>query len=258
MKLQNYILASLIILIVLVLIDISVGIWYWNRLNLIFNSTEFNNILTPLLTISAVIIYAWALNTTRNQNKIILSQSIKPFYEKEIQKYVDKAKVIKIESNLSRDENINGLNYIEHISDTLLSMTQNEDFINDYNISKSKSDFVYTKDYFEKRSYFGELKFIYIFALNINPISFLYGDLKSLIEEINNSKLIQEDKLLLKNQIHRTFLSEYMELIRQMDKNRFYPPIPLIYNSIFSNEIKFELLSQTSFREHFTYFETEF
>jgi len=64
--------------------DLLSGIWYWNRLNLKFDSGEFNNILTPLLTLIATPIYAFALYTTIKQNKIAHRQNLKPFYEKKL------------------------------------------------------------------------------------------------------------------------------------------------------------------------------
>jgi len=93
MKTIKYFLIALIfILIILISIDLSTGIWYWNKLNLKFDSNEFNNIATPILTMIATPIYALALYTTIRQNKITLSQNLKPFYEKEIDNLILKAK----------------------------------------------------------------------------------------------------------------------------------------------------------------------
>lgn len=75
-KIIYFLIALLSILILLILIDLSTGIWYWNKLNLKFNSSEFNNIVTPILTMIATPIYAWALYTTIKQNKIALSQNL--------------------------------------------------------------------------------------------------------------------------------------------------------------------------------------
>ena len=70
------IICLLIAIIFLLLIDILIGTWYRNRLELSFSSSEFNNILTPLSSFFAVVIYSVALFTTIRQNKLINSFKI--------------------------------------------------------------------------------------------------------------------------------------------------------------------------------------
>jgi ABC-type uncharacterized transport system permease subunit len=84
MKYARIIFGLLIVLIILVTIDLTTGIWFWNRKNLMFEPSNFNNTLTPIISFCAFIVYTIALFTTIRQNKIILSQNIKPFFEKQI------------------------------------------------------------------------------------------------------------------------------------------------------------------------------
>ena len=88
MKYARIIIGLLIVLIILVTIDLTTGIWFWNKKNLMLEPSNFNNILTPIISFCAFIVYSLALITTIRQNKIILSQNIKPFFEKQIDEYL--------------------------------------------------------------------------------------------------------------------------------------------------------------------------
>lgn len=257
MKIKQIIIFLLCIATLLLLTDLITGIWYWNRLNLKFDSEKFNNIITPLFTIIATIIYAFALFTTINQNKIILSQNLKPLYEKEIEILITKSRDIKIKGEITNDAEpieITALNYIKAINNTIINLSQNNEFIEDY--SKYKNNELLTRDYFKSRNYFGKLLFLSEFAFGINQVSFLYQEIKLLIQEINQSKLISDDKELLKKQIKRNLLSEYMAFIDFMDKHPLIvPPIPIVFD--LQENIEFKLLSKTNFREHFDWFKSE-
>ena len=255
-KSKHILIIVLSLFITLLCIDIFAGIWYWNRNNLIFNSTKFNNIVTPFLTIVSVIIYAWALFTTTKQNKIILSQNIKPFYEREIEKLYKKAKKTKIKGKILEQKEINLINYTKHIRYTFITLKNNKEFQEDYDMSFSDSNF--DDNHFDERSYILELLFLTQFTSKLNQVNFFYSDLKSFIEEINNSKLIPEDKFLLKKQIERTFLLEYMRLVRILKSGSLLPPIPMFLDYPRKEKIDFKSLGETDFAEHYDYFEQQF
>lgn len=242
--------------IIILLIEIGIGVWYWNELKP-FNSSDFNNVVTPSLSFVAIIIYAWALANTIRQNKIILSQSIKPYYEKEIENKVSEAKKILIDVdvlNLERHEKVNPLNYIRIITTTIASLSQNKDFVEDY--KKSESHKPLNKNSFKEKSYYKEVLFLTKFTLNIHEVYFFYEDIKSLIQEINDSKLIDEEKLLLKKKIKRALLSEYLAFIDYEDKNPLLAiKIPNIYG--FQDEVEYLHISKTAFRQHYDYFKSE-
>jgi len=258
MKTTNIIIILIIIAIGLLLADLLTGIWYWNRLNLKFDPNNYNNIITPTFAVVATIIYGLALFNTIKQNKIILSQNIKPYYEKEIENLKTKAEAIIIDGTLlSQTEpvKINALNFIKVINDTIIGLSQNNEFLEDYKKYENKE--ALTKEYFEKRNYYGKLLFLTEFTIGVNSISFFYRDIKLLIEEINQSKLIPEERELFKKRIKRTLLNEYMAFIDFMDKHPLIvPPIPIIYD-LQKEKIEFKLLSQTNFREHFDWFKSE-
>jgi len=264
MKIKHIVIFLLCFAILLLLTDLITGIWYWNRLNLKFNSANFNNIITPSFTIIATLIYGFALfNTVNqnkiilNQNKIILSQNLKPHYEKEIDILITKSREIKIEGESTNDDKqikIDALNYIEAINDCIIKLSKNKEYLEDY--SKYENNELLNIDYFKSRNYFGNLLFLSQFTIEINSISFFYEDIKILIQEINQSKLITEDKELLKKRIKKNLLSQYISFIEFMDNQPLIvPPIPVLYN--FQDKIEFKLLSKTNFRKYFDWFKSE-
>lgn len=257
-RLLIYSIISLAILIVILLvIDILTGILFWNRYNLIFEPNNFNNILTPILTIISTAIYATALFITIKQNKIILSQNIKPHYEREIEAYIAEADNIKIINNsIHKDQDITAKNYIKYINESIFSLAKNEEFHEDYD--KYNSNEKITVNHVMKRDYIYDLMFLTEFTM-LSKVSFFYDKLKEIIEEINKSKLIEEDKQLLKKRIERSLLSEYLAFIDFEDKHiNLIPPIPLLYQDIGKSEVEFGQISKTGFRKNYEYFKKEF
>ena len=123
----------LVLIIILLVIDIFTGIWYWNRNNLIFNPVNFNNILTPILTLLAIIIYGIALFTSIEQNKILHNQNIKPYYLKEIKNLKNRAKKTEINHlGVFDEEKVHLLNYTKYLMSAITKLTKSNDFINDY------------------------------------------------------------------------------------------------------------------------------
>lgn len=260
MKLKSliYVLIVLGVLITLLLtIDILTGIWYWNQYNLIFDSSEFNNLLTPSLTVIATIIYATALFLSLKQNRIVLNQNIKPHYEREIENLINDAHNIKIESKtIHNDQNINVTNYIQFINESILSLARNEEFLEDYK-DYIEGKIITTKHIMD-RDYVYEIMFLSGFTI-LNKTSFFYDRLKDFIEEINHSKLILEDKDLIKKRIKGSLLSDYISFIEFEDKHEnIIPPIPLLYDDISKTDLRFAPISKTDFRKHYEYFKKEF
>lgn len=271
MKTEHILLLLLLILITLISIDLLTGIWFWNKYNLLFSAENFNNIFTPILTMLATIIYGIALFISIRQNKIILSQSIKPYYEKEIKKLAKRAKKTIIENKIIfPNEKINALNYIRFINKSVfedeiiggnnikfVGLLKSQEYLDD--LSRFRNGEELSWGYIENREYIAQLLFLLNFA-TINPIFFLYSDIKTLIQEINQSKLLQEEKSLLKKRIKSNLLSEYMAFILFLDNSPSkYPPIPLIDASRIMNDkgVEFKTINETNFREHYDWFKKE-
>jgi hypothetical protein len=245
----------LIITIVLILIDIAIRCFFGFNFQLFFESAYFNNIVTPIATCIAVYIYTMALFNSVKQNKILLSQTIKPYFEKEIERLIKESdeiiiRTVLIKNKIMKDKIINVKNYIDLINDICIELSKNEDFKNDFN--DFEKGILYKKNHFEERSYYSEVLFLNQFVSEIGVIPFFYDKIKILIEEINISKLIEEDKILIKNSIKRTFLAEYFSFIKFLDSHPpfFMPPIPCIMSSS-NNNIEFKNFNHTPFRNHY-------
>ena len=244
---QRYFLIILLVITSFLLTLNIIGYCCDNKLNLVFDSSEFNNIVTPILTIVATFIYAFALFTTIKQNKIALSQNIKPYYLDEIKKFEKKAKKVVVnDETVFPGEKITAENYISYIMKALVELTKNEQYKEDYkNHSKGTK---LTNEYIRTRTYYNLVMFLTGYTFHLSDINFLQSEIASLVGEINLSKLIEEDKILLKKQIDRTFFQNYLSFIEFEDKHDFAPQIPILFRRPLESDIYFEKLSQTNFR----------
>lgn len=241
-----------IAILVLVIIVILMGIYTWKLSCSDFDSNEFNNIATPFIALSAAIIYAIALFHSIKQNKIILSQGINPFYDKEIDKLIKKAKKIEfVNDYLYQNEKVNALNYVEYITKSLISLSNNKTFMEEYNKEMFENNEIYKKMNSNNSNYAHETDFLYQFTVRNEQIMSLYGDIKSLIIEINRTSLIKEHKQILKSRIKRELkISKYIDLNANINS---YPKIPLIYHP----KEPINSLRNTSFGDFFEFFNKE-
>jgi hypothetical protein len=259
MKYKKIILFLLGVFILLLTIDLVTGVWFWNRNYLEFSSQLFNNILTPIISLIAVIIYSFALYQSIKQNKImhsqyriLFSQNIKPYYEKEIEFLLTKAEGLTIK-NLTLElgqTSFNALNYTSGIYSAISLLIYNQEFQEDVKSYKDGNKFKY--DYLEKRSYYNCFLFLTQYLTIMNPIDSFYSESKSLIEEIKLSNLLSEDKTMLKKRINRLLIKPYLDLVLffNSNKNFIFP----IYNPL-KPEIEFKPFSETAFTKHFDWFQ---
>jgi len=100
--------------------------------------------------------------------------------------------------------------------------------------------------------------FISNFSIGIGEIFFLHGDIRTLITKIETSKLIPEDKNLLKARIYSEFLAEYMEFITLDRKHQITPKFPDIYQGTKLAEIEFKKISETGFGSSYEWIKKEY
>ncbi len=217
-------------------------------------SEEFNNIITPILTIIATVIYAWALINTIKQNDIILSQTIKPHFEGEIEDLLNEARGVILDSRtLKINHEIHALNYVREVNNSLARLCKDEHFLKDLESFENNNSINYST--LKERSYFGEILFLNQ-LITMNGVDFFYGNVKLLLEEISQSKLIEVEIELLKKKIYRKLLNEYMAFIKFCDENKaFVPKIPFLKDA---KSIEYKSLSDTSFRRYYDLFKLEF
>ena len=250
------------IIIFLLVIDIFTGIWYSNRHNLQFDSGIFNNILTPILTFIATIIYGIALFTTINQNKIIISQNLKPYYERELENLIERGKNLIIYGAIPKEGDRSkrtGLDYPKLIMDSIFELKNNAEYIEDLDSYMLGSEL--TMEYIEKRDYYNITQFLNSFSIGFTDTTFFYIEIRRLVEEIESSKLLDIEKQLLKKRIKSELLSEYMATIKFLDNEIYdFPKIPMY--SISNIKLEFKELNKTTFRKDYDWFiqhlETQF
>ncbi len=215
----------IIILIILVAIDIGTGIWYWNRLNLKFDSTQFNNIATPIVSIVSFIIIFFTLLVSMRQNSINLSLSIKSYFERKIDLLLDEAKNTKLNdaivANLFPNENYNGINYVNSIVKSIKLLERNEQFKDDYREFKELGN-SRDREYYKERDYYKIVLYLNQFTLSFNDFGSLYNQIQNLFVEINTSKLISEDKYFLQRRIKAEILQDYLSFIEKEKKYKIH------------------------------------
>jgi len=254
MKYSKILIGLFIIIIVLLLIDIFTGIFYWNRTNLLFDSSEFNNVSTPIIGIISFIVYSLALFLAFSQNKTILSQHLRPYYEREINRTINELEKEKIDTVLIETDGkeYNGINYPNLISNQLMILSKNTDYLKDLTDYENETKF--KTEYLKKRSYYPIIVFLYQYTIGLYN-KFRYDSLKELIIEINEAKLLNEDKRILKKRIKKEILLDYISFVDFEQTSLIEtPPIPNIYNFPNRNKIEFKKISDSNFKDHYEWF----
>jgi len=260
MKLKYIIIIGLLILIaVLFGVDIFTGIWYWNRSNLIFDSETFNNILTPILAFIAIIIYSIALFTSIKQNKILHNQNIKPYYLKAIKKLRNKAKKTRFNDlGVFDGKKINLLNYTTFLFKSITKLTKSSDFVGDY--KDFENNIKHNYDYYKDRDYYIILLFILDFTIGFD-LKFCYDEIKMLIEEVNSSNLLDDEKTHIKKRIKSDLsIDKYIAFIDFFDKKdkNFIPFVPMVFDRLNNpNEVEYKSITNTSLKNPYKWFKQE-
>lgn len=257
MNLKKILIVTTLLLCLLVALDLLTGIWYWNRANLAFDSQVFNNLISPLAAIIALPIYSWALYTTIRQNKIILSQNIKPHFEREIDQLIVKAKNTFIEDEIGQNhtpEELNALNFPKLFMSVFHRLTTNADY------KKDLWDYQHGEKFAEidlrDKTYAPQVFFLMQFRFPLGSLYFFHSDVKTLLMDITQSKLTEDDKDLLKRRVKKDLLEQYLAIISFMDNHDIFNPlIPVLYDM--DESTKFERITSTEFRTHYDWFKAE-
>jgi len=263
--------ALLGLVIILLLIDIITGIWFWNGKYLIFNSSTFNNIATPIAQFIGVITFLVSLfliykqtNLLKNQNEILLSQNTKQFYEEQIKDYKEKINdYSKLYYVGNKEYVINPINFTKHLynifNKLLLDINYYSD-IKNFQTNKMKETYYSNTNYYV----FKEIFQSFTNGFTYNQIYSLHQKIKELINEINiSNNLIDNDKNLLKKRIKREFLIDYIIYIENMRKQKAIKmkiPVSLTYSRFGGNtnyEYLFKSIDETDFAIDYDWFKNE-
>ncbi len=185
----------LLLIAALLAVDVLTGIWYWNRLNLRFDSSEFNNILTPIATIAGVVIYVITLKYLVDQNRVSYSNSIRANYENRLKQLIEDVRTFNV--TLESTGATYGFHEVPNAIATLQKkLYRKEEFLrvlDNYDGSVDLRDLLvnsqepplYVQQYFELSE---------LIDMPISKYLFLLKVVKEFIIEIEESPLIEEDK----------------------------------------------------------------
>ena len=236
----------LVILITLVLADILTRFFFWKELDLVFDASNFNNIVTPIATVLAFCVYYTTLKNLIKQTKIIKSQSMKPFFETRLKDLKLKAASVLIEYKGSDEvKKYDALNYINGLSKLYNLLVYDIDFNND--IIRTHENI--TTEYIESRSYYNRFSIIFDIINDKNPLYKYYLNVEQFFYDVETSTMTDEDKALFKKEVIEILLKDYIEFIKALDLDNIYNPlIPLLYTTD-SDSVEFKQLNQTKFRD---------
>lgn len=239
-------------LIILVTIDILTGLWYFNR-NLEFDSTKFNNIATPIVTLVSFLALFYSLSISLEQNQINLADNLKPYFENEKDKIITNIKKLTQNDYGMKtkiyETNYDGFNYAKGIRDSILKLVIDGDYIADINKLENLSvNEAFTL--IRERSY-GE-SLIYLNNWGIGAVYFPFNNIKKLLNEILSSKMHIEAKRSLYLQIKDEILFDYIDLML-FDKNIIISPtIPILFTG---QQVEFKKFHETRFGDLFRWIE---
>lgn len=219
-----------VVLIVLVALDLATGIFYWNRLHLVFDADNFNNILSPIVGFTALVVNALVLILFLKQTKIIQSQNLKPFFLDRISRIEQESKSVSISHYVNgQREKLPGFDNAINLYIKTIKLLEHR---SDYKrfVSSEKSTIQESK---AESSTFFKLLYPLIYAtVPSSEICLFVKKVKRLIDTINSSSLLDEDKQYLVGQINSEILSNYNDLIdtvKTITSDDFYFALPCVY-----------------------------
>jgi hypothetical protein len=212
MKIKNKIAVAIICLLVsiglLVLIDILTGICYWNRLNLIFSSSIFNDLLSPITGVIAIVVYSYTLKVTIRQNRTINSFTIKDSLLKEL------TKLKQIYQNnlidIDKSKFVTTIKFYDEIQFVFSELQNNKQYKEDI----QHKDVKFQIEEIEKKSYFKSFNLIRLFTLKLSQRHF--HQLQEYINEIIDSELVLEHKKQIIKEIEKEILYDYISFSQEV------------------------------------------
>ena len=230
---KNYKIVITVLLIVLigsVGFNIYSGIWLWNKEDIFFDSSIFNNILTPLFSGLAVLVYGITLLVLKKQNNILHSQNIKHFFEKDLEELISEAKLPLFKNEyIDNPKEYNLINYVDSITEEIIRLSKDSNFISDYKEFVNKKPI--TRDYILKASYYDSIFYLSNFMNGFNHVDSFYNKVLGFIKEVNDSKLIPDDKKMIKRKVSNKLIEHYMSFIDFHTNTTVQVPlIPNLYN----------------------------
>lgn len=241
-----FVITLLLILIGLVSADLLTGIFYWNRANLSFDPSTFNNLLSPIASICASIIYGITLFFIIKQTKIFRSQSIKPHFENEIQLLQKKYESIEMYSYRNGKAQILKPNEIIYeLSNSIKLVMLNSDFSELQ--EKLSKNFNYKNTDIEDSSYYEEIFLLLSLLKESNSYENFNYQVHLLIDEVRLSTMTNEDKTFIIRKTINIFFKSDLNLLNEIIRNNQSHIILPILHSSDDDNVASIILSESSF-----------
>ncbi len=179
----------------------------------IVNLELISIVTTPIISFIAIIIYAQALKNSRQQNEVLISQNIKPNFENEIMGIFEEGKntghVITNSKETSEKKSFDHIHIFDALDYHMRRLINSGEFKIDRDQKKDL-----TEEYLQKRNYWNDLYWIrHIINRNSNPAIY-YQNIENFLENLENSRMIREDKYSVKNHLRRLVLQKPLKTYR--------------------------------------------
>ena len=162
-------------------------------------------VATPIISLIAIIIYARALQNSRRQNEVLLSQNIKPNFIKEIRGILDDGKntghIITISKITGEKKSFDHIHIFDGLDYHIRRLINSEEFNND-----RKQKINLTEESLGKKSYWNDLYWIRQIINKYSSSTLFYKSIVEFLDNLDDSRMIDEDKYSVKNEIKRQIL----------------------------------------------------
>lgn len=161
---------------------------------------------TPIISLVAVIIYARALKNSTNQNKVLLSQNLKPNFEKEIEFLLKEGnkKGIVQKTDFSEEKiTYKVSNTFQGLYQYVRNLTNCEEFQMD-----RKDKIFLNEKLINSKNYSKDLFSIRHIIYKNSSYARYFKNIELFLEKVENSRLIEEDKYAVKNSLRRLILED--------------------------------------------------
>lgn len=190
---------------------------------------------------------------TIRQNKLIHSQHLRGYFEKEIDRYNRELESKEIDvKDIGLKKSYNRKELIDLIYELKITLFKNEEYLQDF--KKFKLGELIEIPFIANKSYFMIATLFSVYAGGLENLIF-FKDIDSLLDEINESNLSNADSKQLKSRIERELIGSYLSFL-ESEKNSptFRLEVPIFSLKGSDLRVEFKLLGDTNFGDYYKRF----
>ena len=178
--------------------------------NYLLNVELISIVLTPIISLIAVFIYAKALKNSKDQNNVLLSQNIKPNFEKEIDFLIiegDKNGMVLENLDFSKEKKtykISGV--LESLYPYIRSLANSEEFQ-----THRKNRIELTEETIKSKNYSNEIFWTRHIIYRTSKYARYFENIELFLKKVEASRMINEDEYAIKNRLRRLVLEDIIQ-----------------------------------------------